>query len=283
MNQARLKKGFTLIELLVVISIIALLLSILMPALNRARSMARTVTCQANLRQWGMMWDMYVQSNDDSFIRAGQARGNPGWGTAPGRDYERAWWVIMQGMGMEAGSDVWLCPEGTDRDARGEDFTSATWALGDVEGNVIDPDNARASYGINAFILNPPDNLHVGGHGDNREWFWRTPLNATGSLNDIPVMGCSHNNGGWPVETTEPPEFRGERGYRLESMKYYVVDRHQGRTNLLFMDWSVRTVPLKRLWGLRWHAGWNRRNPYNPDFEGRRPINWPDWMRSFPD
>lgn len=51
--------GFTLIELLVVIAIIALLLAILMPALQRVKRQAKTVACQANLGQWGIIWSMY--------------------------------------------------------------------------------------------------------------------------------------------------------------------------------------------------------------------------------
>jgi prepilin-type N-terminal cleavage/methylation domain-containing protein/prepilin-type processing-associated H-X9-DG protein len=56
-------KGFTLIELLVVISIIALLMAIMMPALNRAREQGRFVVCRNNMRNVGIMVAMYAEDN----------------------------------------------------------------------------------------------------------------------------------------------------------------------------------------------------------------------------
>ena len=53
------RTAFTLIELLVVIAIIAVLMAILMPALNRVKRQARNVACQANLNQWGLFFAMY--------------------------------------------------------------------------------------------------------------------------------------------------------------------------------------------------------------------------------
>lgn len=62
------QKAFTLVELLVVISIIALLMSILMPSLQMVKQKAAGIVCAANVRSLSQAWLMYAQSNDDKIV-----------------------------------------------------------------------------------------------------------------------------------------------------------------------------------------------------------------------
>jgi prepilin-type N-terminal cleavage/methylation domain-containing protein/prepilin-type processing-associated H-X9-DG protein len=86
----RRHQGFTLVELLVVVGIIALLISILLPALNRARQTANNVVCLSNLRQMGIAIEMYANQHNGTlpyglwrpmgaFPAPGDAAG--GWGS----------------------------------------------------------------------------------------------------------------------------------------------------------------------------------------------------------
>ncbi|MCF7957172.1 MAG: type II secretion system GspH family protein [Phycisphaerae bacterium] len=69
MKKHNQKTGFTLIELLVVISIIALLVAILMPALSKARESARRIKCEVQLSNWGKAIFMYQGDNDDKLMK----------------------------------------------------------------------------------------------------------------------------------------------------------------------------------------------------------------------
>jgi prepilin-type N-terminal cleavage/methylation domain-containing protein/prepilin-type processing-associated H-X9-DG protein len=65
MNKNRGKTGFTLIELLVVIAIIALLMAVLLPALNRAREQGKRAVCLNHIKQLQIAWSMYCDENSE--------------------------------------------------------------------------------------------------------------------------------------------------------------------------------------------------------------------------
>ena len=58
-------RAFTLIELLVVISVIAVLMAILMPSLQKARRMGQAVVCRSHLKQWGQIFHLYAFDNEN--------------------------------------------------------------------------------------------------------------------------------------------------------------------------------------------------------------------------
>ena len=96
------RSAFTLVELLVVIGIIAMLISILLPALGRARAQAKSVTCRSNVKQIATAAIMYTHDHK-LYV-----------GFAPGIDRKKLLYpYLRQGMNNAdvEGSQVWHCPE----------------------------------------------------------------------------------------------------------------------------------------------------------------------------
>lgn len=82
-NQSR---SFTLIELLVVIAIIAVLAGLLLPALNKSRQYARSITCMNNLRQVGITFSKYFDTYPAFPVSARLVSAEDSMGVHPGRD-----------------------------------------------------------------------------------------------------------------------------------------------------------------------------------------------------
>ena len=133
--------GFTLVELLVVIGIIALLISVLLPALNKARSSAKTLACSSNLRQIALAMHMYAQANE-GWLPAGSS-------SPSGSDYN---WPLAfapyaggqnnaTGKGVVKWPKVYRCP------------------------NAAFPDLGNFHYTCNAIVMPDVGRAHGSGYG----------------------------------------------------------------------------------------------------------------------
>ena len=87
--------GFTLIELLVVIAIIALLMAILIPALNRAREQGKRAVCLNNLRELMLAWILYADDNGDKIVNGEAFNAMDGEAPVPqsGKHTGERWWT----------------------------------------------------------------------------------------------------------------------------------------------------------------------------------------------
>ncbi|MFH1716688.1 MAG: type II secretion system protein [Planctomycetota bacterium] len=256
MNKTR---GFTLIELLVVIAIIALLMAILMPALMRVKKQAKAAVCQANLRQWGTLFSIYMQENDGYFC----------YGDSSGR-----WRYILQDQHRDRKLSP-CCPEAANPTKNSG--TYGTWG-----GESLDADYVMqidyGSYGVNRWVYNRKAN-----QSDDGYWKGCNVKNTS----QIPLfLDCSWYGAG-PLHFDVPPQYEGHTAsgtgdWRGDNMRRFCLNRHGAATNGVFLDYSVRKIGLKELWTQRWNRNYDMINLWTKA-GGALAEDWPQWMRSFKD
>jgi prepilin-type N-terminal cleavage/methylation domain-containing protein/prepilin-type processing-associated H-X9-DG protein len=272
------KRAFTLIELLVVIAIIALLASLLFPALAKARKRATATHCLSNLRQWGIAWLLYADDHYGSFSH-GDTVDTVGWA--------RGEWVLALQSYYAKKPDLLLCPEARLRRGPGSAETLVpigTWNAAEYGGPhscyefpLLDFTQERtgvgrrwllSSYGINNWVYNPPPEV-IEIQSRPTRWNWRT-FNVPNPT-ETPLFGDSMWRGGGPHHSNPAPQFNGEwAGYNAE-FHHFAIARHGKGINLLFFDGSVRYRRALDLWSLPWHREF--------DVNYYRTMTFPDWMR----
>ncbi len=262
-------KAFTLIELLVVIAIIALLLSILLPSLKKAKQQAQTVICRSRLKQWGVIFALFAENNEGKLPQSIASN------SVNARD---AYWMGAT-MPYYEDEKIRFCPTAkpdpdNDPDAYDDDdYGGATENWGPIAGSTSQTwwdEFPSGGFGINEWCANPPSGVSEY-WGFPSDQAWRT-LSAKGGYNVPLFLDCMFVDG-FPMEGDVPPTKPDQHnGWGSHAMKQYCIDRHNGNINGVFLDLSARKIGLKQLWKLKWHKDYNTIG---------YQWAWPEWMGKF--
>ncbi|MBC8481397.1 MAG: prepilin-type N-terminal cleavage/methylation domain-containing protein [Planctomycetes bacterium] len=255
------KKAFTLVELLVVISIIALLMAIMMPALNVVKDRAKALVCKSNLKQMGLGVEMYLTNNDDKLpeLNTGISWLYVFRPYFENQQYDKKYFDPSKKPNFRS---VRFCPNGTL--PPGTSASNSYWIAG-AYGDVDAP--TSSSYSINTWILywstwpNATQEKSWGGHRPGKDSD-KIPIFADGSWRD------SHGDQTVPLNNLEGAY--GGAGSN-SSLQTHALIRHRNGVNVLFMDGSVNHCPIRDMYNLKWNKFFDTTKVFQDSW-------WPEWV-----
>jgi len=264
----RTRNAFTLIELLVVISIIALLVAILLPALGAARKSARTSECLSNVKGMTASYAAFTTDRSGEFMRY-----QPEGSSAPeiwlGQMDDYYMQVVQPGAAAGGNdllkSDGYLCPE-TNPVVDLATEPGNRYLLGsNVESwtHIQSPQATESSYGMNGYVYsrrgtqgNPGGQnfapTAVGLYGTDA---WEDTVDKVIDTTLMPAFLDSIWVDGWPTHNDAiPSTFEGFIGDFNPHMWRFSIDRHgNGTQNTSFIDGHAETIRAGDLWEMKWN------------------------------
>lgn len=263
------KNAFTLIELLVVIAIIALLLAIIAPSLKKAKEYAKKTICQSHLKQWSIIYQMYLNDSDETYPASCQDPDIDPYGMG-------TWFLVMKPYYDDP--KILECPASISAPEPLPGYLNNRWkwrsqwwssqfpsSFGTEENIQIE-----ASFGQNWWLTSSDSEWTI--YPDINKFKKRSNI---ASSSTVPVIGDCGAFLVRPLEDAVPPDQDGDYGWVSgDEMRRICTNRHNtGGVNWVFADGSLEHIGLKRLWKIKWHANW-----VPPTI-----MDWPDWMKNFPE